>query len=78
MSEKFRYRVTHPDFGTVELTAADRLRAVTAAGMGWNVPWTSIAGQCVCERLGPTVEEPPAKEAPVKKPADKSKTKGTG
>ena len=77
MSEKFRYRVTHPDYGTVELTAEDKLRAVSRAGVIWEVPWTSIARQCSCERLGPAAEEAPAKKV-VKKPAAKSKTEGVG
>lgn len=76
MSEKFRYRVTHPDYGAVEITAVDRLRAVSGAGVIWEVPWTSIARQCGCERLGPAAEEAPAKETPAKKTVKKTAAKG--
>ncbi len=55
--ETYRYRVTHPDLGTAEVTGADKLHAIHAAAKKWGVPWTGIARACTYERLGPVKRE---------------------
>lgn len=55
----YLYRVTHPEHGTVEVPAEDRLHAVYAAGRAWGVPWTSMARECEIERLHLVEPEPP-------------------
>ena len=52
MSEtKYRWSVTHPEHGTVEVQAIDRLRALTAAAMQWHERWTLIAHDCDIVKL---------------------------
>lgn len=52
MSEvKYKWRVTHPELGTVEVLALDRLRAMTAAAMQWQQRWTLIARDCEIVKL---------------------------
>ena len=52
MSEtKYRWRVTHPEHGTTEVLAVDRLRALTAAAMQWQQRWTLIARDCDIVKL---------------------------
>lgn len=69
----FLYRVKHPVHGEIEVEAVDRLRAVAAAGRAWGVPWTTIARECICERMGPATDKKPAaeqkKKSRAKKPA---------
>lgn len=67
----YLYRVTHPEHGTVETPAEDRLHAVCAAGKAWDVPWTSVARACEIERMHPVEPEKPEQEgrAAVKKGA---------
>lgn len=75
----FIYRVKHPERGEVEVEAEDRLHAVVAAGKAWGVPWTTIARECICERLGPAPDKRPTAEQKKKsrakrpaKPAEKT------
>ena len=49
----YLYRVTHPEHGQAQVEAIDRLRAISRAAGTWGVPWTTIARECTCERLGP-------------------------
>lgn len=49
---QYLYRVEHPEHGEVQVEAIDRLRAISGAARIWGVPWTSIARECACERLG--------------------------
>ena len=66
----FLYRVKHPVHGEIEVEAVDRLRAVAAAGRAWGVPWTTIARECTCERLGPApAPAPTKKKAGPRRPA---------
>lgn len=50
MAEKYRYKVKHPEYGTVEVVASERLYAVIEAAKKWGVPWTHIARECWCEQ----------------------------
>lgn len=56
MERMFRWRVTHPDLGSVEVIAPERLKALTTASRQWKVCWTHIARACTIEELG-NVEE---------------------
>lgn len=80
MAEKYHYTVTHPEYGTVEVEASERLYAVSEAAKHWGVPWTHIARECFCERGKPVVyREFVAKpeEVPVPKLKKKKTGKGT-
>lgn len=46
------FQVTHPDLGTVQVSAADKYAAIVAAAKEWNVCWTQIAKDCVVQDLG--------------------------
>lgn len=50
MAKKYRYTVKHPEYGTVEVEASERLYAVSEAAKKWGVPWTHIARECWCEQ----------------------------
>ena len=50
-TQNIRWRVTHEAYGTAEVEAADRLRAVIAAAMQWKQRWTCIARACTVQRL---------------------------
>lgn len=52
MERTFKWRVTHPELGTVEVIAPERLKALTAAARTWKQRWTQIARACTVERLG--------------------------
>lgn len=52
MEQGFRWKVTHPELGTVEVIASDRLKALTIASREWKQRWTKIARACTIERLG--------------------------
>ena len=52
MEQGFRWKVTHPELGTVEVIAPDRLKALTRASKEWKQRWTQIARACTVERLG--------------------------
>lgn len=52
MEQGFRWKVTHPELGTVEVIAPDRLKALTKASKVWKQRWTQIARACTVERLG--------------------------
>ena len=65
----YLYRVTHPEHGTVEVPAEDRLHAVYAAGRAWGVPWTSMARECGIERLHPVEPEAPERKKASRPPA---------
>lgn len=54
MEREFRWKVTHPELGSVEVIAADRLKALTKASREWKQRWTQIARACTIERLGGT------------------------
>ena len=60
------YRVTHPEYGKIEVKAGDRLRAACEAGKAWGIRWTAIATDCTYERIGPA-PEPEEKKAPPRK-----------
>lgn len=51
MEQGFRWKVTHPELGTVEVIAPDRLKALTIASREWKQRWTQIARACTVERL---------------------------
>lgn len=72
LGQVYLYQVTHPEYGTIEALAEDRLHAIYAASKAWGVPWTGIARACEVERLGPAPAEKPT--AP-KRPAAKKKGK---
>lgn len=48
----YRWRVTHPARGAVEVVGPRKYEAAIAAAKAWRVPWTSIARECTFERLG--------------------------
>lgn len=52
MERRFRWKVTHPELGTVEVIAPDRLKALTKASKEWKQRWTQIARACTIEKLG--------------------------
>lgn len=52
MEREFRWKVTHPELGTVEVIAPDRLKALTRASKEWKQRWTQIARDCTIERMG--------------------------
>lgn len=47
----YRWRVTHPERGAVEVIGPRKYEAVLAAAKLWGVPWTSVARGCYFERL---------------------------
>ena len=66
----YLYRVTHPEHGQAQVEAIDRLRAIGRAAGTWGVPWTTIARECTCERLGPApAPAPPKRKAGQRRPA---------
>ena len=67
----FIYRVKHPEYGEIEVTAKDRLHAACEAGKAWGVGWTSIARGCTYEKTGPA-------PAPAKKAAPKQRAASKG
>lgn len=52
MERTFKWRVAHPELGSVEVIAPDRLKALTIASREWKQRWTQIARACTVERLG--------------------------
>lgn len=52
MEQGFRWKVTHPELGAVEVIAPDRLKALTRASKEWKQRWTQIARDCTIERMG--------------------------
>lgn len=52
-----RFRVQHHEYGTTEVTAVDRLRAVVAAAREWGVRWTAIGRACTVMELGEGQED---------------------
>lgn len=48
----YRWRVTHPALGAVEVTGQRKYEAVIAAARKWGARWTQIAHECTFERLG--------------------------
>lgn len=52
MERMFRWRVTHPELGSVEVIAPERLKALTTASRQWKARWTHIARACTIEKLG--------------------------
>lgn len=48
----YRWRVTHPTRGAVEVTGPRKYEAVIAAAKCWGARWTQIARECTFERLG--------------------------
>ena len=71
----FIYRVKHPEYGEIEVTAKDRLHAACEAGKAWGVGWTSIARGCAYEKTGPAPEGETKKEPPRRRPAGKGSVK---
>lgn len=63
----FIYRVKHPEYGEIEVKAQDRLRAASESGKAWGTPWTGIARECTCEKIGPAPAPAPAKKAAPRK-----------
>lgn len=47
------FQITHPDLGTVQVSAADKYDAIICAAKEWRVRWTQIAKDCVVQDLGP-------------------------
>lgn len=52
MERNFKWKVTHPELGCVEVTAPERLKALTTASKVWKQRWTHIARACTIEKLG--------------------------
>lgn len=52
MDEGKRFRVEHPEYGSIRVAAADRLRAVTGAARECGVRWTEIARECAVTEEG--------------------------
>ncbi len=64
---RYLYRVEHPEHGEVQVEAIDRLRAISGAARIWGVPWTSVARECTCERIGKASEAKGKPRQPAKK-----------
>lgn len=47
----YKWRVTHPERGSVEVEAVSRYWAVVAAAKAWGERWTQIARLLTVERL---------------------------
>ncbi len=47
----FKWKVTHPERGSVEVTAASRYEAVISAAKVWGERWTQIAHDLTVEKL---------------------------
>lgn len=66
----YRYEVACAGREPVRVAAVDRLRAISRAAGTWGVPWTTIARECTCERLGPApAPAPTKKKAGPRRPA---------
>lgn len=46
------FQVTHPNLGTVTMSAVDRYAAIVAAAKEWDERWTQIAKDCTVTDLG--------------------------
>jgi hypothetical protein len=58
----YKWRVTHPEHGSVEAAGTCRYDVVIVAAGKWRVPWTSIARECDFEKLEETEAEKCKKE----------------
>lgn len=47
----YRWKVSHPAYGSVEVTGQRKCEAVTSAARKWAARWTQIARECTFERL---------------------------
>lgn len=56
-----RFRVSHPEFGSIETEAPGRLNALHRAAKEWGQRWTEIARECAIEALGPAEQKPKRK-----------------
>lgn len=54
----YKWKVTHPERGSVEVVAATRYEAVTKAAKEWGERWTQIARTLTVERLERAEVEP--------------------
>ena len=52
MRPMYRWEVKHQKHGTAETVGPDKLWAVQGAAKLWKVPWSGIARECQCRRLG--------------------------
>lgn len=48
----YKWKITHPEYGTVETTGPSKYEAVIAAAKIWRVPWSSVARACTFEKIG--------------------------
>lgn len=48
----YQWEVSHEKHGTANVAAPDKLRAVQGAAKTWKVPWSGIARECRCRRMG--------------------------
>lgn len=53
MKDEHLFEVRHPERPAVQVRAADRLRAISAAAREWGDRWTEIARDCEVSDLGP-------------------------
>ena len=47
----YKWRVTHPERGSVEVVAATRYEAITKAARKWGERWTRIARDLTVDKL---------------------------
>ena len=47
----YRWKVSHPTYGAVEVTRPRKYEAVISAARKWAARWTQIAHECPIERL---------------------------
>ena len=58
MAKLYHYTVSHPDYSTVKVQAADNIGAVHEAAKIWGVTrWTEIARDCEWRRWSPVSEK---------------------
>ena len=57
MKDEHLFEVKHPERPAVQVRAADRLRAISAAAREWGDRWTEIARDCEVSDLGPAPEQ---------------------
>ena len=50
-SPVYRWKVSHPAYGAVEVTGPRKYEAVISAARKWAARWTQIARECTFERL---------------------------
>lgn len=56
------YSVSHPEHGTVEVLADDRLHALVTACNQWGVRWPAVARACTIQIIGKSPGKRPSRQ----------------